>query len=255
VCSRDRDRPVTVWGARALAALAAALVAFARPTAPLWACGVSGPDGVAACSLDEHREATRRRWRVGASGVYTSTALRFSGSVRAAETRGSLLASVAYQPSRRLTFQVGAGAGLGGRLELPDGTHQFSPGPEAVAGVSWRALDGGAPFLVLTSLLSFSAARTSQAGAPSVGYQALDLRIGAMGGVTLGKMFSPYATARAFGGPVFWRYQGASVSGTDVHHYQIGIGAAAAIAGRLGLFVEGIPLGERALSAGATLGL
>src|SRR6201989_1665636 len=88
------------------AALVLASSMGARPAA---ACGVSGPDGVAACSLDEHREATRPRWRVGASGVYTSTALRFSGSTRAEETRSALLASVGYQPSRRLNLQLGAG--------------------------------------------------------------------------------------------------------------------------------------------------
>jgi hypothetical protein len=235
--------------------LVLAVMAVLLAARPASACGVSGPDGVAACSLDEHREATRRRWRVGASGVYTSTALRFSGSRRAEETRSALLASVGYQPSRRLNLQAGAGVGLGGRLTLPDGAHDFAAGPSALVGASWRALDDGAPFLVLTSLLSFSAARTSLAGAPSVAYEALDLRVGVMGGVTLWRALSPYATARAFGGPVFWRYQGAAVSGTDVHHYQVGAGLALSIAGRLGVFVEGIPLGERAVSAGATVAL
>jgi hypothetical protein len=235
-----------------MALVLATVLLAARPAS---ACGVSGPDGVAACSLDEHRESMRPRWRVGASGVYTSTALRFSGSTRAAETRSALLASVGYQPSRRLNLQVGAGVGLGGRLTLPDGAHDFAPGPTAVAGASWRAIDAGAPFLVLTSLLSFSAARTSLAGAPSVAYEALDLRVGVMGGVTLWRVLSPYATARAFGGPVFWRYQGVAVSGTDVHHYQLGAGVALSVAGRLGIFVEGIPLGERAVSAGATVAL
>jgi opacity protein-like surface antigen len=220
-----------------------------------WACGVSGPDGVAACSLAEHEEATRPRWRLGASGVYTSTALRFSGATRAEQTRSALLATVAYQPSTRLSLHAGAGAELGGRLSLPDGDHTFDPGLHLQAGASWRALGGGPPFVVLTSLLSFSSARTTHPGQSSAAYQALDLRVGAIAGVTLWNALSPYATARLFGGPVFWRYAGASVSGTDVHHYQLGAGLSFSVARRLSVFAEGIPLGERAVSAGATLAI
>jgi hypothetical protein len=58
---------------------------------------------------------------------------------------------------------------------------------------------------------------------------------------------------RAFGGPVFWRYQGVAVTGTDTHHYQLGAGLALGLGERVGLFAEGIPLGEQALSAGVSV--
>ena len=57
------------------------------------------------------------------------------------------------------------------------------------------------------------------------------------------------------GGPVFWRYQGAGVSGGDAHHYQLGGGLTLTIAGRVNLFAEGIPLGERSVAAGAAVAL
>src|SRR5262245_5792375 len=79
-----------------------ALIALARPAR---ACGVSTVDGLSACSLQEHEEETRSRWLVGASGVYTSMAILFSGNLRSDETRGSVVASLVYQPSRRLTLQ------------------------------------------------------------------------------------------------------------------------------------------------------
>jgi hypothetical protein len=134
---------------------------------------------------------------------------------------------------------------------MPDGTYDFSPGPAAVVGATWRVLEAH-PFLVLTSQLSFSAARTRRSGTEesTVGYEAFDLRLGGLFGTTLFDIVSPYAAARIFGGPVFWHYQGASVTGTDLYHYQIGAGVGVLVASRVDLFAEAIPLGERALSAG-----
>jgi hypothetical protein len=225
------------------------------------ACGVSTADGLSACSLAEHEEAERPRWHAGASGVYTSTAIRFAGTQTDAETRGSLVASLAYQPTPRLSFQLAAGATLGGKLETPAGRYDFSSGPTAAVGASWRAVTGTRPFVLVTSNLSFSAATTrpsaaggagaSNASDPAATYAAFDLRVGALVGTTLWHVLSPYGVARVFGGPVFWTYQGASVTGTDTHHYQLGAGLTVNVARRANVFAEGIPLGERALSAGA----
>ena len=213
------------------------------------ACGVSGVDGVSSCSLAEHDEAVRRRWAVSASGLYTSTRLRFSGGIHGDQTRDAALAALAYLPTPVLTLQAGAGATFGGSLTLPDGRHDFSPGPTAFVGASWRVFDADA-FLRLTSLLSFSAARTQLEGEASVGYEAFDLRLGAELGTTLFGVLRPYLPLRAFGGPVYWKYRGDSVTGTDTHHYQVGLGLGAALSRRVGVFAEGIPLGERAVSLG-----
>jgi hypothetical protein len=213
------------------------------------ACGVSGVDGVSSCSLAEHNEAVRPRWAVSVSGLYTSTRLRFSGDLHGDQRRYASFAALAYLPTPVLTLQAGAGATFGGSLTLPDGRHDFSPGPTAFVGASWRVFDADA-FLVLTSLLSFSAASTQLQGEASVGYEAFDLRLGAELGTTLFRVLRPYVPVRVFGGPVYWKYQGASVTGTDTHHFQIGAGLGLAISRRMGAFAEGIPLGERAVSLG-----
>jgi hypothetical protein len=228
---------------------ALAFVALALAARHAEACGVSGVDGVSSCSLAEHDEALRPRWAVSASALYTSTRLRFTGGLHGDQTRYAALASLAYLPTPVLTLQAGAGATFGGSLTLPDGRHDFSPGPTAFIGASWRVFDADA-FLVLTSLLSFSAARTQLQGEPSVGYEAFDLRLGAELGTTLFRVLRPYIPVRVFGGPVFWKYQGASVDGTDTHHYQVGLGLGVAVSRRVGVFAEGIPLGERAVSLG-----
>ena len=79
------------------------------------------------------------------------------------------------------------------------------------------------------------------------------MRAGAVAAMTFGRLLTPYALARAFGGPVLWRYNGARINGTDVHHYQLGAGLALLLRRRIDLFAEAIPLGERGLSAGAGL--
>jgi hypothetical protein len=219
-----------------------------------FACGVSGPDGISACSLTEHDEATRPHWAASASASYTSTRLRFSGDVHADQTRYTTLAALAYFPTPAWAVQFGAGVSAGGSLELPDGRHSFSAGPAALLGASWRVYDERV-FVVLSSVLSFSAARTHLGSEPSVAYEAFDLRLGGEVGTTVLKILRPYVPVRVFGGPVYWRYGGNSVTGTDTHHYQVGLGVAVRLAPPLNVFAEGIPLGERSLSAGLALAL
>jgi hypothetical protein len=218
------------------------------------ACGVSA-SGVSSCSLAEHDEAVRPRWAVGVSGLYTVTRLRFSGSLYADQVRYATLASLAYLPTPKLVLQAGVGVAFGGSLTLPDGRYEFDPGPTGVLGADYRVFDDDRSFLVLTSGLSFAFARTRLAGGPSVGYEAFDLRLGAELGLELARVFRPYALARAFGGPVFWRHQGEAVDGTDTHHYQFGLGASVRLARTLSVFAEGVPLGERAVSLGVGLAL
>ena len=153
-------------------------------------------------------------------------------------------------PSSKLLLQVGAGAAFGGRLVVADQRYDFLPGPLGSLGADYRIFDKGRAFVMLTSSLSFSAARTRLGNAPSVGYQALDLRLGSELGVELLHVFRPYALARVFGGPVFWRYQGAATTGSDTHHYQLGAGLGLRLSKSFNGFAEGVALGERALSLG-----
>jgi hypothetical protein len=177
------------------------------------ACGVSAA-GVPFCSLAEHDEAARTKWAVGVSGLYTSTGLQLSDSLRADQIRYATLATLAYMPTPKLILQAGAGATLGGSLALPAGKYEFSPGPTASVGADWRVFDNRRTFVLLTSALSFSTARTHLADQGSVGYEAFDLRLGGQLGVDIANIFEPYVVVRAFGGPVYWHYLGNAVTGT-----------------------------------------
>jgi hypothetical protein len=231
-------------------------LAFAAPCV-MWsehaaACGVSA-SGVASCSLAEHREAERSHFGVGASGTYTDTALSFGPSLRAGETRAAVLATFAYLPTPKLALELGAGASFGGALTTPAGKYEFLPGPIVSLGLASRFLDAPLYFALVTVVASFSANHTERPGEPRESYTAFDLRLGGEFGLNVVKVLHPYVLARAFGGPVFWTYEGKSVTGTDIHHYQLGAGLAVGLPFGSSLFVEGVPLGERALSGGAGL--
>jgi hypothetical protein len=241
---------------RRLAAPATLAVAAAWPVRAL-ACGASagGAGGVSACSLDEHLESVRPKWRVGASYAFTSTAIRFNSDTRFDETRHVVFATVDYRFKPDWAFEIGLGSILGGGLGTGAGEQEFRPGLLAAAGASWRvfAPDGARPFVALTGQLALAATSTRPSGlasAPATGYQAADLRIGAVAGWPLLQVLTPYALARVFGGPVYWTYQGAGVTGTDVHHFQVGAGVLARF-GQLDIFAEGVPLGEQTIAVGA----
>jgi hypothetical protein len=228
-----------------------ALVAWASAR-PAFACGVSGADGAWSCSLEEHEESERPRWTLGAAGMTTWTKLKFD-DLRASQRRNAVVVTAGYAPTRRLTIQVSAGAGFAGELRAPNGTHEFSPGPTGAAGVVYTLVEGR-PFVAVSGVVSASYATTQLDGrGESVNYSALDLRLGLIAGTTVFDILSPYLVARAFGGPVWWRYEGEPQTGTDTSHFQIGAGITLRPIEALAVYIEGIPLGERALSGGASV--
>jgi hypothetical protein len=220
------------------------------------ACGASGGGlaGVDACSLEEHEEETRPKFRVGAAGAYSWTALRFTGDKRVDEERGAALVAFDWRPTKRATLRLGVGPFLLGSLTYAGVRYDFDPGLVATAAVSLRAFDadGLRPFLIFDAELAttFTATHPSSTGGPSETYRAFDLRLGAAAGYPIADLVAPYILARAFGGPVYWTLANESVLGTDVHHFQIGAGLSVTPIRRLDLFVEGVPLGEQGLSLG-----
>jgi hypothetical protein len=247
-----------MFGPRRIEAMVATLTLAVASTVSVraLACGASagGIAGISGCSLDEHDEAVRKKWHVGVSGSYASTAIRFDDDLRFDQTRNALLATVGYAPKRDLTLELGAGSLVDGSFERAGATYDFAPGFLLMVGGSYRLLqqDGTRPFVLLGGQLAYVMSHTKEyAGDESVPYHAVDLRMGPIVGWTFFDMLSPYVIARVFGGPVFWRYQDEAIVGGDVHHYQLGAGIALLIAERVNLYAEGVPLGEQALAAGA----
>ncbi|MGH7269850.1 MAG: hypothetical protein ACREJ3_05410 [Polyangiaceae bacterium] len=230
------------------ALLASAWCALATP-AQACGAGAGGAAGISSCSLAEHEEDARPKWRVGAGYTFTSTGLHFGNGLRVDEVRESSIIALDYAPSRRLTLEAGAGPFFGGSITSPTARDTLSPGVAAVLGGSWRLIDadGAIPFVLLTAQLSY----VSSSAPAGVGYNAFDLRFGSLVGWTIGHVLTPYVVGRAFGGPVYWRVLGTAIVGTDDHHWQVGAGVSLPLSRRFDLFAEGVPLGEQAVTAGA----
>jgi hypothetical protein len=237
------DRPALL-----LAALLGAAACLTASKDAL-ACGAAtgGAAGISGCSLSEHDEESRLEWRVGGGYSFTSTGLHFGGGVRIDETRNSADVALDYKPIGRLTLEVGAGPFIGGRIATQGLRFDMAPGFAGALGASYRIVDadGAIPFVLLTSQISYVSSATS-----GVGYNAFDLRLGVAVGTTVFHVLTPYVVGRGFGGPVYWRFQGTPIVGTDDHHWQVGAGVSVSLGSRFDLFAEGVPLGEQGASAG-----
>lgn len=255
----------------ALALLLSTASSFVAPRLA-HACGAAYPGGPVMCDFPRKSSATAPSppiARLSASYAFTSTTLLFGDGRRADLTRHAVFGSAQIPLTRAgtLSLQIGAGGIAGGELVHGAAHDSLGPGFAASSGLAWRAIDarGALPFVQLTATIGVTHAltRTDDRGTYTDGstspgaqpetsrFTAFDLRLGAVAGKTFADVFTPYVTARAFGGPISWRYDGADVTGTDLYKYQLGGGLALALLdGKLDVFAEGIALGERGVAAG-----
>jgi hypothetical protein len=211
-----------------------------------------GPTGLRYCSGDD----AELDWHVGVSGAWSGTHLELSTGGQTFDTyfgKYVVTASLERRLGDRWTLGGALGSTVTGALDLDGVTTTVSPGPLAAITASFRPLDEGdlAPFVLLTGSAAASVAWTAAPAAGSSStLSAFDLRLGVVAGKTFAHVVTPYLLARAFGGPVFWSGGGRSLTGTDANHYQLGAGVSVRL-GRFDLVLEGVPLGELALVAGA----
>ncbi|MEP7120620.1 MAG: hypothetical protein ABJE95_06915 [Byssovorax sp.] len=195
------------------------------------------------------------RFRVGASYGASGADLLFNGSTAAAMVRTAVSASFDYQLNPTTTLSFGAGAGIGGSLTVGGIRYGIRPGWLATASYARRLVDGegSLPFVILGLSFGGSGASTAvelDGRDESAPLYAFDFRAGLTVGKTFLDVLSPYAAARLFGGPVIWELGGKTALGTDQNHYQLAIGLVTALPRRFDVFVEGAPLGERAVTVG-----
>lgn len=190
---------------------------------------------------------------MGIGGGTLDTTLRFGDGREAELELDSVAISVGRVRPAGWSPRVTAGWISGGTIRQEGGTvHDFSGGFLIAAGLDKRLSPGGGvrPAVDLSLGLSAAWAQTEQHGTGTeADYSAADLRLGVRTMWPVGTRFFPYAAARVFGGPVNWNWNGDDVQGSDAHHYQLAVGAAAAL-GRIALQVEWGALGEQSLSAG-----
>lgn len=163
-----------------------------------------------------------------------------------------VMATITHTLKKGWSARASGGILLGGDIEGGEESFTVHPG-FLVSGQMARLLrpaEGWKPFVSTALSLSFS---HSSAGAPDTDpfpLNAIDLRLSLTAGYSLWRFWHPYLSARAFGGPVFWTYQGESVAGSDQHFYQLALGSTFTLPGGIALYLEGAPAGERSLSGG-----
>lgn len=184
------------------------------------------------------------------------THVRFDNDVTFELTERAATAFAGYTSSTGWSYRATFGALVDGGLEreaMP-GVHDLAPGLVGAVGVSRQwTLGDGSWFITGSGGLSVAAASTHEAGAADdPRFVAGDLRIGAIGGRTLAKIWNPYVLARAFGGPVWWTVDAMDTTGTDTRHFQLGAGLSVATSFGLTVSVDVSAVGEQAASLGAS---
>ena len=226
------------------------------------ACGVpgaGGPAGVAMCNLKDAKGAKPDRvgLRFSASFTQSDSVIVFPGRGNISIERSGTAISAEFSVKPNLILSVMGGAVVRGTIGKQGGdvTARVLPGPLAAVSLSWRVLGlkETEPLLLLSTTFSFVTHDTVLLDNSHSRYTAGDVRFGVICGKTLWDVFTPYAVARVFGGPVF--YSAAGISGTDLYHFQLGAGATVSVARRVDFFFEAIALGERALTGGIGLTL
>jgi len=180
---------------------------------------------------------------VGATvGAFRST-LVFDGQERLRLEAVAVSASFEYRLTERVTLSAAAGGMLAGRLLSADETFDFGAGAVGSVSASVLALEQGryTPFLMGSGSIA-----VSTISARPTTYVAVDARAAVVAGYTLFDRFTPYVVGRLFGGPVFWRGQ----VGTDLFHYQVGLGAVVGLPLGFDLSAEVVPLGEQRVTLG-----
>lgn len=203
------------------------------------------------CDGREHGEPPR--WHAAAAFGVVRTTLVLSGH-HVEFAQHSLSASVERAVGDRFVLQIGGGAILGGTLTVGNTAHVVEPGWVLSAGFSYRLIDESRrrPFALFTYGFGLGGALTHPRGDASrtTALTAVDL---ARVGITTGKTFgavTPFAAARVFGGPVFWKIDGAAVTGGDRYHFQLATGVSVRPGAGFDAFAEWAFAGERRVSIG-----
>ncbi len=168
-------------------------------------------------------------------------------------------AGFTWEFAGRWALRASVGGVLYGTLGRPGDRYVLGPGVVGALGARYRILQpkGAIPFIDANVVAAASwspVGRRDGTGGRAPGVVATDLRFGATVGWSLWDVLSPYASVRAFGGPVLWEREGERITGSDIHHYQVALGTAVSWPGGA-VFFDGSFLGERSLTAGLMISL
>ncbi len=198
-----------------------------------------------------------KAWTVALIGGAFNAELRFDNDVDAELDNSLMVLGVTWRSSPQWSFTFTTGAGLGGTLEVLDRSYDVSSGPFVGLQAHYRLLadpvDPVSLSFGLALAASFLRAVEQGEGTDEAPLTAIDARLSMTVSRTLWRIVTPYFSARAFGGPVFWRQDGEDRTGSDPKHVQLAIGASVAPIPELSLSVEWAFFGERGVFGAAAV--
>jgi hypothetical protein len=201
-------------------------------------------------------DASETKWRVGVSGGAFQTTVKFEDDTEVDVEQASISAIVGYQLSAKTGLVGSVGAILGGTVDhtTSENVGKGFLGSATVTYLPFYETETR-PFIV--GSFTFGHSRTTAVSDDGMRHDwtAFDGRIGMMVGKTFAERYVPFVSARGFAGPVSWTLGGNKMSGSDVYHYSVGLGASYRIPGKLDFFAEILPVGEKSASLGMSLPL
>ena len=154
-------------------------------------------------------------------------------------------------------WSVGGTVGVlaGGSLVVEGRHHAYRPGAALSVSASRELLgEARAPmFLTTTWAGAITVAPTvADQGARGL-YGAIDVSVAIAVGRTIANVWSPYLSARVFGGPVWWSPTGGLVPGHDPDHHSLGGGSVLSLPKNFEIGIDAALLGAQGLTASAGL--
>lgn len=140
---------------------------------------------------------------------------------------------------------------VAGELVIEGRRHTYRPGGTASFFASRELLGDAAGRMFLTT--SWAAAVTFVPTRSSFGdrgfYGAVDFSFGAAVGRTIGNVWSPYFSARVFGGPVWFTAVDRVAPGHDPDHHSMGLGSVFTFPRNLEIGIDVAIVGARGVTA------
>lgn len=199
------------------------------------------------------------RFNTGLGIGSLNTTLRFSGETEVDLSMNTMSIAGTWSLNNNWTFRSGIGRILSGSLVPENSARQdILPGTLYSVGLEYMALIGqdAVPFIHLAVLYggSFTTVEDPLAkSSTTTDYNSSDLRFNGRATWVLNQQIFSYISSSFFAGPVNWTLNGKEVTGSDIYHYQVAMGAAYRL-GSLSVFGEWSGIGEQTLAAGLSYG-
>lgn len=191
-------------------------------------------------------------WILGFAFGAAHSELDFGNDIEPEMNQTTVFVTLGHRWGQSWSVRLAAGMVLDGRIDYDGRSHDVGIGKLLAASLSRKLSLSGGAFVAGSITAAVSATTTAEkvflGYEDPVSFEAKDVRIGVTAGLPMGEVLTPYVLARAFAGPVKWTLDDEELTGSDQHHYQLGVGVNVAFPLDLIATVDVPLLGEPGMS-------